>query len=354
MTTKNIILFSTIFVLNSFAFAQTTGQTGSTGTTAAKKITTTPTKTKAKPKPVAKKTAAKAVATTTKKGTTQTKGALTTTTTANGHTLAPPPKKQTNDAPSQGGFTRGGTIDNGGTINNNTNNNTNNGDINNRGGGGVTPNNNNTNNNTNITNSDAANAIKDALEKGIGAAVTKVAVENGYLNNSEIKIPFPQDVSIVENTLRQFGLGSLVDQVVLSLNRAAENAASQATPIFIGAVTKMTIPDAMNIVMGSQPDAATRFLQANTTDQLVAAFKPSIKNALDNTSATRYWGDLTSEYNKIPLVTPVETDLPEYVTRKAISGLFIMVAKEEANIRQNSAAQSTDILKKVFGRTAVR
>lgn len=200
-----------------------------------------------------------------------------------------------------------------------------------------------------ITQLDAASAIKDALSKGITTGVNKVSVTDGYFGNSLIKIPFPQDVQIVESTLRSFGMGGMIDDLVLSLNRSAEQAAGQAGPIFLNSIKQMTITDALNIVGNQQPDAATQFLQRVTTESLVGAFKPSIKGALDKTLATKYWSDITGYYNKIPFVSPVNSDLPDYVTRKAISGLFVMIAQEEAKIRKNPVATGSAIVDKVFG-----
>lgn len=201
----------------------------------------------------------------------------------------------------------------------------------------------------NFTQNEAAAAIKEALNKGVTAGVAKVAVTDGYFKNAFIKIPFPQDAAKVESTLRRIGLGSLIDDVVLRVNRAAEGAAKDAGPIFLNGIKQMTITDAIAIVSNKQTDAATRFLERTTTEQLVTAFKPSIKSALDKTLATKYWNEVMSRYNKIPFVSKVNTDLPDYATRKAISGLFYMVAQEEAKIRKDPVAQTTNILQKVFG-----
>lgn len=200
-----------------------------------------------------------------------------------------------------------------------------------------------------FTQAEAAAAIKEALTKGITEGVKKVSVTDGYFKNSSIKIPFPNDAKNVEVTLRKIGLGSMIDNLVLSLNRAAESAASQATPIFVNAIKQMTITDAVNIVSNKQTDAATRFLERTTTEQLVAAFKPSIKTALDRTLATKYWKDIMTRYNQIPFVAKVNTDLPDYATRKAISGLFYMVAQEEAKIRKDPKTAASSIIEKVFG-----
>lgn len=201
----------------------------------------------------------------------------------------------------------------------------------------------------NFTELDAANAIKEALTKGVTTGVSKVSVTNGYFGNGMIKIPFPKDAQIVESTLRSVGMGSMIDQVVVSLNRAAESAATQAGPIFVNGIKQMTISDAVNIVSNKQPDAATKFLERTTTESLVSAFKPSIKSALDKSLATKYWGDVMNYYNQIPFVQKVNPDLNDFVTRKAISGLFYMIAQEEAQIRKDPMGQASDLLKKVFG-----
>lgn len=205
------------------------------------------------------------------------------------------------------------------------------------------------NSSTGFTQDEAGQAIKEALTKGITHGVDLVSVTDGYFKNPSIKIPFPPDAQRVESALRAAGLGSQVDQAVESFNHAAENAAKAATNIFINAIKQLTITDAINIVNNKQQDAATQFLKRTTTDQLVAAFKPTIKDALDKSRATKYWSDIMNVYNRIPFHSPVNTDLPDYVTHKAIDGLFYMIAQEEAKIRKDPMAQTSDLLKKVFG-----
>ncbi len=200
-----------------------------------------------------------------------------------------------------------------------------------------------------FTQTEAANAIKDALLKGITKGVDVVSVTDGYFKNAMIKVLLPQEVKQYEATLRKFGAGTIIDNMVKSMNRAAEQAAPKAKTIFVNSITKMTVTDAVAIVSNQQPDAATQFLKRTTTENLVVAFKPTIKTALDKTLATKYWGQLMGYYNKIPFVSKINTDLPDYVTRKGIDGLFYMVAQEEAKIRKDPAARTTDILKKVFG-----
>jgi len=143
-------------------------------------------------------------------------------------------------------------------------------------------------------------------------------------------------------------LGSKVDEVVLSINRAAEDAAKSAEQVFVGAIKGMTVSDAIQIVKGKN-DAATQYLSKTTSPELRTKFRPIIKASLDKVDATRLWTDVINTYNQIPFVSKQNPDLTEYVTNKAIDGLFVMIAKEELKIRQNPAARTTEILKKVFG-----
>lgn len=199
-----------------------------------------------------------------------------------------------------------------------------------------------------LTQNDAASGIREALSKGITKAVEVVSKTDGYFKNPLITIPFPSEASAVENAVRKVGMGNEVDKVVESLNRAAENAAQGALPIFGDAITKLTLTDALSIVQGSNERAATDYLQKTTSAQLTEKFKPVIQQSLDKVDATKYWETVMNAYNKIPFVKKMNPDLSQYVTEKAISGLFIMVAQEEKEIRKNPLARTTDILKKVF------
>ena len=200
-----------------------------------------------------------------------------------------------------------------------------------------------------FTEKDAADAIKEALVNGTGESVKFVSALNGYLGNPEIRIPFPQEAKEVETKLRAIGMGKKVDEFNESMNRAAEQAANEAKTIFISAIKGLTVKDAINIVKGEN-NAATTYLQRTTSPDLKVAFQPKIKASLDNVNATKYWGDLITAYNKIPLVKKMNPNLTEYVTGKAIDGLFVMIAKEELKIRQNPAARTSELLKKVFGK----
>lgn len=199
-----------------------------------------------------------------------------------------------------------------------------------------------------FTKEEAANGLKEALIQGTSKGVDILSQVDGYLGNPEIKIPFPPEAEKVEKKLRAIGLGGEVDKAVESLNRAAELAAVEAKDIFVDAIKGLTITDAINIVKG-EPDAATEFLKRQTTASLTTKFSPIIDNSLKQVNATKYWGDAMGAYNKIPLVKKVNPDLKAYVTEKAIDGLFLMIAKEELNIRRNPGARATELLQKVFG-----
>jgi len=199
-----------------------------------------------------------------------------------------------------------------------------------------------------LTSAEVGEGLKEALINGISKGADQTSQLDGYFKNPEIKLPFPPDVKKVEDRLRQMGLGGEVDKFVMTLNRGAEEAAKEAKPIFISAIKQMTIDDAFGILKG-EPDAATQFLKRTTTSQLKEKFKPVVQSSLDKVSATKYYGDLIGTYNKIPLVQKVNPDLNEYATDMAIQGLFIMIAKEEKNIRQDPLARTSDLLKRVFG-----
>lgn len=194
---------------------------------------------------------------------------------------------------------------------------------------------------------EAGNAIKQALNKGVQKGVDLLSQEDGYYGNPKIKIPFPEGAKEIESKLRAMGMGDKIDEVVLSLNRAAEDAAIKAKDIFIAAIKNMTMKDAVNIVKGDD-DAATQYLKVNTSEELSIQFKPIIKESLEKVDATKYWKDVTTIYNKIPFVKKVNSDLAQYATDKAIDGVFIKIAEEEKEIRENPAARTTELLKKVY------
>jgi hypothetical protein len=197
------------------------------------------------------------------------------------------------------------------------------------------------------TTEQVAEGLKEALVKGISAGAQQASQTNGFLGNPSIKIPFPPEVKQVEDKLRQLGMGSQVDKFVETLNHGAEEAAKEAKPIFVNAIKSMTIQDAWTILKGNDNEA-TQYLQKVTSDDLRAKFAPIIKQALSKTSATKYYGDLINTYNKIPLLADVNSDLESYATERALNGLFLLIAQEEAKIRKDPMSRTTDLLKKVF------
>lgn len=191
--------------------------------------------------------------------------------------------------------------------------------------------------------------LKQALEFGTTSSSERLSATDGFFANAAVKILFPEEAQKVERTLRSVGLNKLADNVILSINRAAEAAAKEAKPIFVSAIKSMTIADAANILLGRQDDAATLYFKRVTSDQLQVKFQPVIQSSLNNVGATRYWSDAITAYNKVPLVSKVNPDLGAYVTQKAIDGIFHEIAQEELKIRNNINARSTTLLQKVFG-----
>lgn len=202
---------------------------------------------------------------------------------------------------------------------------------------------------TTVTQTEAAQAIREALDQGVGRGISILNKEDGFFGSQAYKLLLPPDAQKIENTLRQIGMGSLVDRAILQINRAAEDAVGYARPIFVDAIKQMTIADAINIIKGPK-DAATQYFRGKTTEKLIAAFSPIIKSSLDKFSATKYYTDVITTYNNFPTtLNKLNPDLPSYVVGKAVNALFDQIAQEEANIRENPVARTTDILKKVFG-----
>ena len=200
-----------------------------------------------------------------------------------------------------------------------------------------------------LTNSEIAGGLKQALEQGISKGAQKLSIKDGYFK-SAYKILLPEEVQKVTNTLQKIpGFSKVEDEMLKLLNRAAEDAATTAKPIFVEAIKGMSFNDALGILMGEQ-DAATTFLHKSTYQKLYSAFSPKVNNSLDRVNATEYWNKAITAYNKIPLVEKVNPDLGNYVTEKALTGLFGMVEKEEIGIRQNVNLRTTDLLKKVFAK----
>lgn len=199
-----------------------------------------------------------------------------------------------------------------------------------------------------ITNAEISSGLKQALQKGIDLQVNKLTEEGGFFRNELVRIGLPPELQKVEKTLREVGLDALADEGLKVLNRAAEEAVKEATPIFVNAVQEMTFTDARNILLGND-NAATTYLADKTTAELYSKFNPIIKNSLDKVGATEVWSNLIQRYNALPLTSSVNPDLPDYVTTEALDGVFTMIAVEESQIRNNLSARTTALLKRVFG-----
>lgn len=202
--------------------------------------------------------------------------------------------------------------------------------------------------NDNITQDDAAGGLKDALVQGIITGTGLLSKEDGFFKNDLVKIPWPAEANKVKDALIKIGMQSQVDKVTLSLNRAAEKASGIAVDVFIQAIKQMTFEDAMNILLGGD-GAGTAYLKKTTTPLLTEKFRPIVDESLGQVNATKYWGEATTSYNKIPFVKPVNTDLTAYVTERALEGVFKMVEIEENKIRKDPLARGTALMKKVFG-----
>ncbi len=200
-----------------------------------------------------------------------------------------------------------------------------------------------------VSEGEAGAGIKEALGQGLVRAVLQLNKPDGFFKDALYKVLLPPDAKKIENTLRDLGMSKMVDKAILAINRAAEDAAGFAKPIFVDAIKSMTISDAIGLIKNGDT-SATHFFRMKTTDKLIAAFMPVIKSSLDKVEATKYYGDIVTTYNNFPTTfKKINPDLPSFVTNRATNALFDIVAKEELNIRQNFAARTTDLLRKVFG-----
>ncbi|MDO6736271.1 DUF4197 domain-containing protein [Wenyingzhuangia sp. 2_MG-2023] len=198
-----------------------------------------------------------------------------------------------------------------------------------------------------VSSLDISNGLKEALNKGITDEVSKLTQEKGFYSNDLVRIALPDELKKVDETLRKFGLGDLADKGLIALNATAEDAVKTATPIFVDAVKQMSFNDAKNILMGDNK-AATTYLTNVTNDKLYASFNPVIKQSFDKVGAAEIWTNLITKYNQIPFISKVNPDLTDYVTEKALEGVYTMIAIEEQKIRTNISERSSVLLKKVF------
>jgi hypothetical protein len=198
-----------------------------------------------------------------------------------------------------------------------------------------------------LTSADIVAGLKEALALGAQKSAGKLSVTDGFFRDAFVKIMLPEEIKAVEARIRMLGMGKIVDDAVLSMNRAAEDASREAAPIFLAAIKKMTVQDALGILQGADT-SATGYLRKATGAELTKVFTPVIEKSLRKVNATKYWKDVFVVYNRFS-PTPVNADLNAYVTERALKGIFYYVAEEEKKIRENPAARVSDILKKVFG-----
>ncbi|ESU22739.1 lipoprotein precursor [Flavobacterium enshiense DK69] len=192
-----------------------------------------------------------------------------------------------------------------------------------------------------------SSGLKEALNKGIDKQVVKLTAADGFYKNEMVKILLPEELKKVDKTLRDIGMSKLADEGLKVMNRAAEDAVKEATPIFVDAVKGMSFTDARNILLGNDRSATT-YLQTSTSTALYAKFNPVIKQSFAKVGADKVWSTIITKYNSVPLVKKVNPDLTDYTTNKAMEGVFKMIAVEEKDIRNNLSSRSTDLLKKVF------
>lgn len=194
---------------------------------------------------------------------------------------------------------------------------------------------------------DISAGLKEALNKGITDQVSKLTAIDGFYKNEAVKILMPAELQKVDKTLRKMGMANLADEGIKALNRAAEDAVKEATPIFVTAIKDITITDAKRILFGKE-NAATVYLQSSTTTALYSTFSPVVQQSIGKVGADVIWSNIIKKYNSIPLVSKVNPDITDYVTTKALEGVFTMITVEEKNIRTNLKSRTSDVLKKVF------
>ena len=204
-----------------------------------------------------------------------------------------------------------------------------------------------------LSQAEIGSGLKEALNNGITKQVSKLTATDGFFRNEAVKILLPTELQKVDTRLRQLGFSKLADDGLRLLNRAAEDAVKEASPIFVDAVKQMTFTDAKNILFGNE-SSATTYLQTTTSTALYGKFNPIIKNSFAKVGADHIWTQIITKYNSIPLVTKVNPDLTDYTTNKAMDGVFKMIAVEEKDIRTNFLARTSDLLRKVFAKQDIK
>ena len=199
-----------------------------------------------------------------------------------------------------------------------------------------------------ISNRDAINGLKEALTRGSQAAVARLGVEDGFLKNPSVRIGLPPALRSAEAVIRSIGMGTQADDLVLRMNRAAEAAVPEARTLLTNAVRKMSVQDAKGILTGGD-DAATQYFKRTTSEPLAKQFQPIVKKAMEKVKLADKYNEIAASGARFGLVKEEDAKLEDYVTRRALDGLFVVIAEEEKKIRQNPAGAASAIIRKVFG-----
>jgi hypothetical protein len=199
-----------------------------------------------------------------------------------------------------------------------------------------------------LTNKEASGGLKEALTQGVDKAVNMLGTTDGFMGNSEVKIPLPNSLQKAQKMMKMMGLGRQSDELVIKMNRAAEAAVPEAKTLLVDSIKKMTVADAKAILSGPQ-DAATQYFKKTTSTQMAAKFLPIVEKATANVQLADYYNKYAEQGSKLGLVKKEDANINQYVTKKALDGVYLMIAKEEAAIRQDPVGQASSLLKKVFG-----
>lgn len=199
-----------------------------------------------------------------------------------------------------------------------------------------------------LSNQDAVAGLKDALAQSAGKAVSQLGAADGFLGNAKVKIPLPDSIKRVESGLRMLGMGKQADELVLSMNRAAEMAVKEATPVLVDSIKKMSVQDAKGILAGGD-DAATQYFRRTTSGELTQRFLPIVKKMTAKVQLAEQYNNLAGQAASLGLVKQEDANIDNYVTRKALDGLFLVIAEQERAIRKDPVGAATGMAKKVFG-----
>lgn len=199
-----------------------------------------------------------------------------------------------------------------------------------------------------LSNTEASGGLKEALTQGVGKAVSTLGATDGFLGNKEVKIPLPNSLKKVEKAMKLMGMGTQSDELILKMNRAAEAAVPEAKTLLVDSIKKMTVADAKAILTGPQ-DAATQYFKKTTSEQMTAKFLPIVEKATANVQLADSYNKYAAMGSKFGVVKKEDANINQYVTKKALDGVYLMIAKEEAAIRQDPVGQASSLLKKVFG-----